>query len=82
MKTSREIDFILPRIAGHLPFEPTFNILYSIIGTGEYPTNLCAIKLLTELIAVQGSEISDKQLDAIMSVLALVCVEVSSIQNG
>lgn len=70
-ETSREIDFILPRIAGHLPFEATFNILYSVIGTGEYPTNLCAIKLLTELIAAKGNEISDKQLDSIMSILAL-----------
>ncbi|XP_037035811.1 CLIP-associating protein isoform X10 [Bradysia coprophila] len=70
-ETSREIDFILPRIANHLPFEPTFNILYSIIGTGEYPTNLCAIKLLTELVDAKGTGITDKQLDSIMSVLAL-----------
>lgn len=66
-KVGRKIDYIIPRIGEHLPLDPTINILNPIIETGAFPTNLCAIKIMTELAEKQGTQISDTHLDSIMS---------------
>lgn len=69
---SKEIDVIIPRIAGVLPVDASINILNPVIATGDFPTNLCAIKLLTELTDRQGCHMSDHHLDSVMPNIAKV----------
>ncbi|XP_037906162.1 CLIP-associating protein isoform X11 [Hermetia illucens] len=69
-EASREIDSIIPRIAAVLPLDITINILNPVIATGQYPSNLCAVKLLTDIVAKQGAELSDAHLDGLMVNLA------------
>lgn len=68
--TMREIDSIITRIAHTLPLNETLNIVNSVIATGAYPLNLCAVKLLTELVEKQGTELTEIQLDSVMPNLA------------
>lgn len=43
-----------------------------MIATGEFPTNLCAIKLLTELVTNQPDKITDAHVDNVMPNIAKV----------
>lgn len=67
-----KIDEILKPIASVLPVDSTINILNPVIATGEFPTNLCAIKLLTELVTNQSEEITDVHIDNVMQNVARV----------
>lgn len=71
-QVQREIDLMIPRLARVLPLEPTVAILNPVIATGEYPCNLCALKLLTEIVDCQGQEMSEGQLDLLMPNIARV----------
>lgn len=66
------IDTILPYIAAVLPVNVTINILNPVIATGQYPMNLCALKLLTELAGKQGNELTDNHLESIFPHLSRV----------
>lgn len=59
-------------IASVLPVDATINILNPVIATGEFPTNLCAIKLLTELVTNQSEQITDAHVDNVMQNIAKV----------
>lgn len=61
-----KIDEILKPIASELPVDSTINILNPLIATGRFPTNLYAIKLLTELVTNQSEEITDVHIDNVM----------------
>ncbi|XP_061500399.1 CLIP-associating protein isoform X10 [Anopheles gambiae] len=65
-EVSREIDIIVVKIAGILPLDISVNILNPVIATGEFPANLCALKILTELTQKQGKDLTDNHLDCIM----------------
>uniref|UniRef100_A0A2M4A609 Putative microtubule associated-protein orbit n=1 Tax=Anopheles triannulatus TaxID=58253 RepID=A0A2M4A609_9DIPT len=65
-EVSREIDSIVVKIAGVLPLDISVNILNPVIATGEFPANLCALKILTELTQKQGKDLTDNHLDSIM----------------
>lgn len=67
-----KIDEILKPIASILPVDGTINILNPVIATGEFPTNLCAIKLLTELVTNQSEHITDAHVDNVMPNIAKV----------
>lgn len=67
-----KIDEILKTIAAVLPVDATISILNPVIATGEFPTNLCAIKLLLELVACQSDQITDAHIDSIMPNIAKV----------
>lgn len=54
------------KIAGVLPLDISVNILNPVIATGEFPANLCALKILTELTQKQGKDLTDNHLDSIM----------------
>lgn len=69
---SREIDIIVVKIAGILPLDISVNILNPVIATGEFPANLCALKILTELTQKQGKDLTDNHLDCIMPNVARV----------
>lgn len=59
-------------IANVLPVDLTISILNPVIATGEFPTNLCAIKLLTELVTNQSEHITDAHVDNVMPNIAKV----------
>lgn len=63
---------IIPRIAGCLPLDASIKILNPIIATDVYPSNLCAVKLLKELVETQGNEFTDEHLDSVMQHLVRV----------
>lgn len=63
---------IIPRIAGCLPLDASIKILNPIIATDIYPSNLCAVKLLKELVETQGNEFTDEHLDSVMQHLVRV----------
>ncbi|XP_058054607.1 CLIP-associating protein [Anopheles bellator] len=65
-EVSREIDIIVVKIANVLPLDVSVNILNPVIATGEFPANLCALKILTELTHNQGKGLTDNHLDSIM----------------
>uniref|UniRef100_A0A182K2B0 TOG domain-containing protein n=1 Tax=Anopheles christyi TaxID=43041 RepID=A0A182K2B0_9DIPT len=65
-EVSREIDIIVVKIASVLPLDISVNILNPVIATGEFPANLCALKILTELTQKQGKDLTDNHLDCIM----------------
>lgn len=67
-----KIDDILKPIAAVLPVDATINILNPVIATGEFPTNLCAIKLLLELVVSNKDQITDVHIDSIMPNIAKV----------
>lgn len=74
LQVGRKIDYIIPRIAEHLPLDPTINILNPIIKTGAFPANLCAIKIMTDLAEKQGNQLSDAHLDSIMNEIGPVSI--------
>lgn len=55
-----------------LPLDASINILNPVIATGDFPTNLCAIKILTELTEKQGNNMNDHQLDNVMQNISKV----------
>lgn len=71
-QVAAKIDEILKPIASILPVDGTINILNPVIATGEFPTNLCAIKLLTELVTNQSEQITDAHVDNVMPNIAKV----------
>lgn len=73
-----KIDEILKKIAPVLPVDGTINILNPVIATGEFPTNLCAIKLLLEMVSFQGDQITDLHLDSVMPNIAKVSISITS----
>lgn len=75
---SAKIDEIAKKIATVLPVDASINILNPVIAAGDFPTNLCAIKLLLELVGCQGDQITDIHIDSVMPNIA----KVSSIQGG
>ncbi|XP_034659689.1 CLIP-associating protein [Drosophila subobscura] len=66
----REIDAMIVRIAPCLPLDLSINIVNPVIATGEFPTNLCAIKILLEVTEHHGVEITDTHLDNVFPNLA------------
>lgn len=62
----------MKKIAEVLPVDATINILNPVIATGEFPTNLCAIKLLSELVSCQGDQFTDAHIDSVMPNIAKV----------
>ncbi|GAB0096245.1 CLIP-associating protein [Sergentomyia squamirostris] len=75
-RTTREvvsyIESYISKIASVLPLELSINILNPVIATGEFPTNLCAVKILTELASKQGENLTEHHLDVIMPNIALL----------
>lgn len=71
-QVAAKIDEILKPIASVLPVDGTINILNPVIATGEFPTNLCAIKLLSELVSYQSEQITDAHVDTVMPNIAKV----------
>lgn len=69
-EVSREIDIIVVKIASVLPLDVSVNILNPVIATGDFPANLCALKILTELAQNQGKDLTDNHLDNIMPNIA------------
>lgn len=67
----------MKKIAAVLPVDATINILNPVIATGDFPTNLCAIKLLSELVSCQGDQVTDAHIDSIMPNIAKVCRSIS-----
>lgn len=72
VQVAAKIDEILKPIATVLPVDGTISILNPVILTGEFPTNLCAIKLLTELVTNQSEQITDAHIDNVMPNIAKV----------
>lgn len=72
LQVAAKIDEILKPIAEVLPVDLTISILNPVIATGEFPTNLCAIKLLTELVINQSDQITDAHVDTVMPNIAKV----------
>ena len=52
--------------------DASINILNPVIATGEFPNNLCALKILRELADQQGKEFTDNHLDILMPNIARV----------
>ncbi|XP_049292643.1 CLIP-associating protein isoform X7 [Anopheles funestus] len=77
-EVSREIDIIVVKIAGVLPLDISVNILNPVIATGEFPANLCALKILTELTKKQGKDLTDNHLDCIMPNVARLAYDSQS----
>ncbi|XP_055708280.1 CLIP-associating protein isoform X2 [Phlebotomus papatasi] len=75
-RTHREvstfIEVYIPNIAAVLPLDLSINIINPVIATGEFPTNLCAVKILTELASKQGENFTEHHLDVIMPNIALL----------
>uniref|UniRef100_A0A6B2EFM1 Putative microtubule associated-protein orbit n=1 Tax=Phlebotomus kandelakii TaxID=1109342 RepID=A0A6B2EFM1_9DIPT len=75
-RTCREvvalIENCIPKIASVLPLDLSINILNPVIATGEFPTNLCAVKILTDLASKQGENLTEHHLDIIMPNIALL----------
>ena len=69
---AREIEIIIYKIAPILPLDTSINILNPVIATGEFPSNICALKILTDLTDKQGKELTDNHLDIIMPNIARV----------
>ncbi|XP_062552163.1 CLIP-associating protein isoform X8 [Armigeres subalbatus] len=69
-EVSREIDIIIVKIANVLPLDISVNILNPVIATGDFPANLCALKVLKELAHKQGKDLTDNHLDSIMPNIA------------
>ncbi|XP_053677219.1 CLIP-associating protein [Anopheles nili] len=77
-EVSREIDIIVLKIAGVLPLDTSVNILNPVIATGDFPANLCALKILTELTYKQGKHLTDNHLDSIMPNVARLADDTQS----
>uniref|UniRef100_A0A1L8E5Z7 Putative microtubule associated-protein orbit n=2 Tax=Nyssomyia neivai TaxID=330878 RepID=A0A1L8E5Z7_9DIPT len=66
------IEYSIPKIASVLPLDLSINILNPVIATGEFPTNLCAVKILLELANKQGENLTEQHLDVIMPNIAML----------
>uniref|UniRef100_W4VRQ5 Putative microtubule associated-protein orbit n=1 Tax=Corethrella appendiculata TaxID=1370023 RepID=W4VRQ5_9DIPT len=77
-EVSREIDVIINKIAAILPLDVSINILNPVIATADFPANLCALKILTDLTDKQGKNITDNQLDNIMPNVARLAEDTQS----
>lgn len=55
-----------------LPVDASINILNPVIATGEFPNNLCALKILRDLADQQGKDFTDHHLDILMPNIARV----------
>lgn len=73
---SRAIDTVLSQIAPVLPLDESINILKPVIATEEFPSNLCALNTLIELIQCQGKDLTEDHLNSLMPNLAAVCFEI------
>lgn len=52
--------------------DKSVNLLNPIIATGDFPLNLCALKILTEMTEKQGKDLTEAHLDTIMPNVARV----------
>lgn len=68
----REIDIIISKIAPVLPVDASINILNPVIATGDFPSNLCALKILRDLADQQGKDFTENHLDILMPNIARV----------
>lgn len=68
----REIDLIIGKMSVVLPVDASINILNPVIATGEFPNNLCALKILRDLADQQGKDFNDNHLDILMPNIARV----------
>lgn len=55
-----------------LPVDASVNILNPVIATGDFPSNLCALKILRDLAEHQGKDFTDNHLDILMPNIARV----------
>ncbi|KAG5670591.1 hypothetical protein PVAND_000842 [Polypedilum vanderplanki] len=82
-EVQREIDIIITKIASVLPVDASINILNPVIATGDFPNNLCALKILRDLADHQGKDFTDNHLDILMPNIArLADVEESMVRKA
>lgn len=72
LQVQREIDTIITKMSAVLPVDASVNILNPVIATGEFPNNLCALKILRDLADQQGKDFTDNHLDILMPNIAKV----------
>lgn len=72
LKVQREIDLIIGKMSSVLPVDASINILNPVIATGDFPNNLCALKILRDLADQQGKDFTDNHLDILMPNIARV----------
>jgi CLIP-associating protein 1/2 len=71
-QVQREIDVIITGMSSVLPVDASVNILNPVIATGDFPNNLCALKILRDLADQQGKDFTDVHLDILMPNIARV----------
>lgn len=71
-QVQREIDLIITKMTSVLPVDASINILNPVIATGDFPNNLCALKILRDLADQQGKDFTDNHLDSLMPNIARV----------
>lgn len=71
-QVQREIDQIIGKMSAVLPVDASINILNPVIATGDFPNNLCALKILRDLADQQGKDFNDNHLDILMPNIARV----------
>lgn len=71
-QVQREIDLIISKMSSVLPVDASINILNPVIATGDFPNNLCALKILRDLADQQGKDFTDNHLDILMPNIARV----------
>lgn len=54
--------------------DASVNILNPVIATGDFPSNLCALKILRDLADQQGKDFTDNHLDILMPNIARVSI--------
>lgn len=64
-----------------LPVDASINILNPVIATGEFPNNLCALKILRDLADQQGKDFNDSHLVTLMPNIARVRKNTTSIKT-
>lgn len=72
LQVQREIDLIITKMTSVLPVDASINILNPVIATGDFPNNLCALKILRDLADQQGKDFTDNHLDSLMPNIARV----------
>ena len=55
-----------------MPVDASINILNPVIATGDFPNNLCALKILRDMADQQGKDFNDNHLDILMPNIARV----------
>ncbi|CAH1728219.1 unnamed protein product [Chironomus riparius] len=82
-EVQREIDIIITKISAVLPVDASINILNPVIATGDFPNNLCALKILRDMADQQGKDFNDNHLDILMPNIArLADVEESMVRKA